>query len=290
MTRADMQHETLIFLHIPKTAGTTLRQVVGRQFVGQPQYLIGSGEERDFTAFLALPEDERARLRYVGGHVSYGVHRFIPNPARYITMLRDPREHLISYYYYFREDTTSKTYDLVRGRTFEEFLQIPRMQSIQLDLIVGLDDVPNAAGGWGMRRNRSLPVEERLRIAERHLREHFTAVGLVERFDESMLLLRQRLGWKNVYYARLRETQSRPKKVEDKAPLHALVEQYAQPDLALYALAQRIFEEQIAQYDGDLAADLAEYRRRNARFARAWTLSQSLRQTGLYRALRKLAR
>ncbi|MBK9125135.1 MAG: sulfotransferase family 2 domain-containing protein [Chloroflexi bacterium] len=284
------QHETLIFLHIPKTAGTTLRQVVGRQFVGKPQYLIGSGTERNFEAFLALPEDERARLRYVGGHLRYGVHRFIPKPARYITMLRDPREHLISYYHYFLEDEGSATQEMIVGKTFEEFLQIERMQSIQLDLIVGLDDTPNAAGRWGMGRNRSLPVEQRLQIAERHLREHFVVVGLVERFDESMLLLRQRLGWKNVQYARLRETQTRPKQVEDKAPLHALVEQYAQPDLALYAIAKRIFEEQAAQYDGDLSADLAEYRQRNARFARLWTLSQSLRQTGLYRTLRKLLR
>lgn len=273
-------HNTLVFIHIPKAAGMTMRHVVARQFIGQPQYMFSIQNTYTVERFLELPEEQRAALRYVGGHLKYGLHRWIPAPVSYITMLRHPYDHLISYYHFFASKKR------VKGRTFEEFIQQEHLHSYQLDYIVGYDDEPGEDGKWGSQRNRQLPTAAKLEIAERHLRQHFAAVGLVERFDESLLVMRQRLGWSNVHYIWKHYNTQRPRDAAQTAAYHALIDQYATPDLQLYRLAERLFDEHVAAYRGDLAADLERYRRRGRLYTRAYNLTRGIRESALYRKVR----
>jgi hypothetical protein len=274
---------TLIFVHIPKAAGMTMRQIVGRQYIGQPVYMFNQKNTYQVEPFLALPAAERAALRCVSGHVHYGLHRYLEQPCTYITLVRDPYDHLISTYYFFRRD---KELPANIEKAFESYLQRPHIPSLQLDWIVGYDEQA-AAGIVDNSVNQHLPVAEKLAIAERHLREDFASVGLVERFDESLLLMRRRLGWGSVYYTRKHYNAARPRGA-DTAALRALIDQYAQPDLQFYALAKTIFEEQCRAYSDGLAADLQIFQRNNRIYNRVMMVSESVRQTGVYRGLRLL--
>lgn len=273
----------LIFVHIPKAAGMTMRRIIGRQYIGQPVYMFNQKNTYQVEPFLALPAAERAKLRCVSGHVHFGLHRYLEQPCTYITMVRDPYDHLISTYYFFRRD---KELPVNIEKAFESYLQRPHIPSLQLDWIVGYDEQP-AAGVIDNTVNRQLPVAEKLALAEKHLREHFAMVGLVDHFDESLLLMRRKLGWGSVYYTHKHYNPARPRG-EDTAALRALIEQYAQPDLQFYALVKKIYEEQRREYGADLAADLQLFQRNNRLYNRVMTVSESVRQTGIYRGLRVL--
>lgn len=274
--------DTLIFLHIPKAAGETLYQVTYRQYQAHPFYRFTRQNNYSVARFAALPEEERRALRFVGGHIYYGVHQFIPRPSIYISMFRDPFEQLVSHYYFFGREEHKKDLD-----GFARFLQRPKNHSLQLDRIVGYDSQPNAQGEWLCEQNRTLPTEAKLEIVERQLRNQFAAIGLVEHFDESLLIFRQVLGWRNIYYTREHYNAARPRSQESLEAHHALIREYAVPDLQFYALVKTLYEEQRRAYQGDLAADLHTYQRNNQLIAPLYRASLNLQRSSLVSAVRR---
>ena len=100
-------------------------------------------------------------------------------------------------------------------------------------------------------------------MAKQNLREHFAVVGLVERFDESLLLLKQAFGWRNVYYMRHNVTQDRPRQGELPAETLELIRQHNQLAMELHHFARTLFETQLKQSGLDLPAELDRFHRLN---------------------------
>src|SRR5690606_18742995 len=128
----------------------------------------------------------------IKGHMPFGVHEYLPNESTYITMLRDPVERVISHYDYVLRRTTHH----LRARIIESNMDLEayvtsgithEMDNGQVRLLSGHDDdLPFGACS-----------ELHLQQALRNLREHFSVVGLAERFDHSILLMQHALGWRN---------------------------------------------------------------------------------------------
>jgi hypothetical protein len=92
------QRETLLFVHVPKTAGTTLRVLMLRQYLGQEVFVIGHSIQAGRRQLRAMDEQGKWRLRVVYGHMCWGWHQDLApgQPHAYITMLRDPVERVLS--------------------------------------------------------------------------------------------------------------------------------------------------------------------------------------------------
>ena len=89
-----------VFLHIPKTGGTTFfRQVHENLKPGEPLNLSRRVGEKPLGK---RPIEVRKKAKFLSGHATYyGIHRFIPNKIpRYIVIIRDPAERAISSYNY----------------------------------------------------------------------------------------------------------------------------------------------------------------------------------------------
>lgn len=174
-----MDRETLIFLHIPKTAGTTLNRIIEWQYspfaiFTMDPYRIRATAER----LKRLPEGHRRRLRVVRGHLFYGIHEFLPQAATYITMLREPVARVLSaYYFILRRPLHPLHRKLKRGRLgVEDCLRLfSHRHNLQCRLIAGVED---AATG----------DERLLDIAKENLTKSFSVVGICERFEESLIL------------------------------------------------------------------------------------------------------
>ncbi len=95
-----------IFLHNPKTGGTTFNGHCVRELEFQEEFIhLGrfgrkDDEVRDLPPFAKRPLDQRSRARVIGGHAAYvGIHELVPGKvARYFTFLRRPADRLASEY------------------------------------------------------------------------------------------------------------------------------------------------------------------------------------------------
>jgi len=91
-----MQKPTVIFSHIPKAAGTTLHQILNRQYPAQVIFTVDF-PRASVEEFKQLSEETRAGIRCLKGHMHFGLHRYLPQKCVYITILRDPLHRVISY-------------------------------------------------------------------------------------------------------------------------------------------------------------------------------------------------
>ena len=115
-----------IFLHIPKTGGSTFRKHIEKNFSEEERLLIAYHELRfnkkaptksDFTKafkkdFSKLSPRRKEKIKIIYGHeIPYGVHEFFQKPSRYIIFVRNPLKRALSLYNFFRtryeRETTS---------------------------------------------------------------------------------------------------------------------------------------------------------------------------------------
>ncbi|HYX84818.1 MAG TPA: hypothetical protein VE777_07595 [Gaiellales bacterium] len=251
---------TVIFLHIGKTAGSTLRQVLKRQFPSSQVMTVRARRrprEETLSDFARLPETERLRPRLIMGHTVFGLHEGVPRPSTYITMLRQPVRLAHSQYRYVLRTPGHRHHEAAQGMSLEEYVESGlalEMDNSQTRAIAG--DIGTPFGEC---------TAEMLELAKRHLDEHFSWVGLTERFDESLLLLRRTLEWRDVRYVSVNVARSRS---ELTPAQRELIERRNRLDLELYEHAGRLFDARIAAEPG-FADELRRFRRANSRY-RAW--------------------
>src|SRR5579859_2949355 len=103
-----------IWLGTPKTAGTTLGDILNRKFESVAFNAMARSEETDSALgiqrlatvsdlWIEVPEPERRSYKFTGGHLPYPVFTVFGQPCSLFTFLRDPVEHAISFYYFLVE-------------------------------------------------------------------------------------------------------------------------------------------------------------------------------------------
>ncbi len=227
-----------IFLHIPKAGGITMYQILEHNYPpGSIWKVYPASWENLQQEVGALPEERRARLRLVTGHIPYGVHTLLERPGRYFTILREPGQRTLSYFHYVRSHADNPQYAETQHMSLEEYVE----SGLLLDngQVRWLANVPPSIG---FQETTSAMLE----TAKQNLKT-LAAVGLLERYDESLLVMKHVLGWRWLWYRkrnvnRQRELYQRvPDKVRQRIlEIHAL-------DVELYRYAQTLFEQQIAR-------------------------------------------
>ena len=241
LKNAAPMRKGLVFLHIPKAAGTTLRHVISRHY---PHELILSTD-----APVTLSAEQRRRLRVIMGHVPFGTQTQLDAPVDVITMLRHPVERIASLYDYVRLRPGHPWHPLVDGTSLADFAACghPATCNQQVRQLSGCDEVSRAA----------------LELATHHLTHELTVVGLAERFEESLVLLKRALGWHTIYHRRLNVTPGRPLRREIPRSTVARIESANELDLELYGLASRRFDDVVRTQDEGFHRALRDLRRFN---------------------------
>jgi hypothetical protein len=236
-----MHNETAIFVHIPKTAGTTINRIIDRQYPAHARHWI-KRHNVGVEEFRALSPTHRAELRLVRGHIPYGLHEYVHEPVAYFTILRQPIERLISYYYFVQREPEHYLHDYAntQGVTLQRYVESRvslQTDNFQTRLISGIwTDV-----GYGECDQATLT------LAKHNLAEHFAVVGLTERFDETLLLLQRAFAWRNVFYRRLNVTQGRPPRETLSAETLAVLQEHNRLDLELYTYAKELFRRKVRE-------------------------------------------
>jgi hypothetical protein len=276
----------VIFLHIGKTAGTTIRQILRKQYTPDDTLLIrsrplrGEGEadrptrEATIGYFASLSEAERGRPSLILGHTIYGLHTSIPRPATYFTLLRDPVGLTISQYNYVARNPNHPLHGAASYRTLEAYVTSGvtlESDNSQTRAIAG--DTATPFRGC---------TDAMLATAKSNIEKDFSVVGLVERFDESLMLLRDAFGWSDPLYVRANVT-AKKEPVTDAA--RALIREQNRLDIELHAWTAARFDRAIAESPG-FAEDLERFRRKNKRYSLWGRVTYSIPK-GIARRVRK---
>ena len=276
---------TPIFMHIEHTGGSTLNQIIERQYAPRERYAVYHLGQGVVAQFMTLPEAERRRFKLIYGHLFYGIHRHVPGKSRYLTVIRHPVDRIIASYTFLMRKTNTRQHDVYKsgGVSWQSHLAERRDEIRQISRIVGGDDEL-----LQKRRMEALP-ENALETAIAHLENDFAMVGLQDRYDESLLMMRHVLNWqKPVAYIRKNVTSKRITLADLPADDRALIEKAAEIEMPLYEYAKKRFEAQVAAYPGDLDRDLAELREANARYGSGIETAERLKAP--FRALKKAFR
>ncbi len=264
MSAAGNAEEALIFLHVPKSAGTTLNRLIEWEYPLLEMYSVDPVFFRWSRKRLFQFSAERLkRFRVFKGHMPFGLHETLARPATYITVLREPVDRVISAFYFMNNYKLHPNYWKFRreGWTLEDFVRRSTRENVQSKMMAGADyDEPCTA--------------DILAKAKENLNQHFRVVGLTERFEESLALMKLRFGWKFDTYSSFNVTRTRPKKRDLPSSTLDLIAARNRFDLELYNCATKLFQEavdknaaQVAQIAGDLKAARMQSRPRSMLFS-----------------------
>ena len=240
MTEQRERDQTLIFLHIQKTGGTTLHRIIERHYPPEEIYFFDAWQFT-FEHFTGLSEEERAGFRMLRGHMVFGMHEYLQRPSTYFTVLRDPVERVISYYYHIRRDPNHHWHGFVTSNDLDlkAFLKSGKdlgMTDFQTRVLAG--------GRWHDSPYGECP-QEALEVAKQHLHERFAVVGLLGRFDDTLLLLKDAFGWQDLFYVRRNVTRKRPRKYDLSPDTLAAILEANSLDVQLYEYASEMFDEEV---------------------------------------------
>ena len=235
-----MPAETLIFLHLPKTAGTTLHRILDREYPAEEIFTIQEDAHADIARFKALPAGHKANLKLLRGHMGFGLHQQFAQRCRYFTMLRDPVERVISYYYFILRQPTHYLYQAIQENQWD----LKQLLESGLPLMMDNGQTRLLSGVWGERPFGQVGEIE-YTSARRNLDNHFAVIGLQEAFDTSLLLYQKEFGWQRIEYRRQNTTQNRPRQAAMTPETIDLIKRYNRQDFALYNYAAKRFADMV---------------------------------------------
>jgi hypothetical protein len=251
---------------MPKAGGSTLQRIIDRQYSGQKIFDIeGNGiasVQSSLDRLRSLPDAERADIRCLKGHVPFGVGQWLKSPVQYISMLREPVARLISDYNSAVSNPAHNLHKEIneKGMSLLQYAEVRARQgltNLYTRLLSGCVNWDNLALSEALSLKTLESAKENARKC--------AAVGITERFDESILYFKKKLGWSSCYYTRDNVTPSiLVKRDQISGDTENAIKEYCRLDMELYQYCVDIFNENIRNAGDDFQREAAEFSRSNA--------------------------
>jgi len=231
----------IIFLHIPKAGGTTLRNILHSQYAKYDAFIIGEDINRDIRRFRSMSMEEHKQIKLLMGHMSHGLHRYFSAPSTYLTLLRNPVERVFSEYRFLSSNHQHPLFKVVHDLNFQEYLAVDPTRQ-------GSNGQTRLLSGIAYQEEIGIPDIRPLEKADfesamQNLKKFYPMVGLLEKFDETLMLWRQQLGWRLPFYVKKNITIRADTKLSESNA--ALINAKNQYDLKLYHQATKMLEEKL---------------------------------------------
>jgi hypothetical protein len=280
-----VEAETLIFQHIPKTGVTALSCLILQHFDRRQVFHVRNPEHTQAPVFgesfgtledlAALPEVERAKFRCILGQMAFGVHKYIPREAAYVGVFRDPVERILCQY-------SQYTRAIQKG-------EIGGRKLVSLEKY--LKEEPNTLDNNQSRFLLATDYhgshdEARFGRIKAIFNEHFLVVGILERFEEMVVILNREMGWPCIPYQRRNVGRFRTRQAEISSEILNLMREKNRLDFRVHDYAEKLLNQAIFEYGSKFQADLANLRSVNEVFERSQRQVPSL----MLRSVRHLKR
>ncbi|CUH42057.1 sulfotransferase family 2 domain-containing protein [Ruegeria atlantica] len=179
--------EKLVFLHLPKTGGTSLHHLLSQSF-----------EQKEicperYNFLMSMNESDLSQYRFFSGHFSLKDVPLALRNQNVVSVFRDPKERLLSEFYYLR----GLTWDFVEEHGIEHAAIAKR--SDLLTWLRGQDDIGTILRALAVpdidQRGEEIFKSEAIESARRSMRS-LTAIGIFELFDVTVAHIHATLGLK----------------------------------------------------------------------------------------------
>ncbi|MEM8557850.1 MAG: sulfotransferase family 2 domain-containing protein [Bacteroidota bacterium] len=228
----------LVVVHVEKTAGTALIKALI-----EPN---APGYQRSASVTRYARHGWKAPVFI--GHIPHGLHRFTRRPVRYATVLREPLERAVSWYYYIRGQESIDLWErhplrsFVDRVTLVQFYRDERFENRQARFLAGLHYdrlYPTLRRSEAFRRRL-------LDAAKRNL-EACAVFGVQDRFGDTVRAFEHTLGWTFVKQEKRWAAADKRRTLQDIDTLNPKVlpklRESHDLDYELYFFAQQLFED-----------------------------------------------
>jgi Sulfotransferase family len=215
----------LIFFHIPKTGGKTMKFIVQRNFSNQyfdceldvpDTALWARSTARIAGKFHDVPiERQRAVRCIVGEHMTLDVAGIFDRPSKFFTVLREPVDRIISSFYSGRTHAELPSQRFIKDMTLEEYLDSGMgldHDNHQVRMLSGCPELDSPWGPGGRPVSRRPVKRSHLELAKRNIEERFIVAAPLEKFTHLIWFLKRLYGWPTymALFGRQNETPDRP--------------------------------------------------------------------------------
>lgn len=189
----------ILFNHIPKTGGTTLRIILNKVYSIDNVYFIESKNlGTSLQQYFRMQEDERKKFKVIAGHGAFYYVDSVSDSFK-ITILRNPIDLFISQYYYLRESPNSVFRDKVSHmESIKQYIPFA-IENGQDNLMTRYlsNSIDWLIDGNGQIPDMSYRGTELLESAKKNLYA-YDAILSLDRFDQGIYSLKKCLDWKTI--------------------------------------------------------------------------------------------
>jgi hypothetical protein len=221
--------DALFFIHIPKTAGTSMRAILDMHF--DATTICPINQWADFAYFAP----ERVKdYRLLRGHFPYSVSQYFDRPPVMMTMLRHPVELIISYYRFIQR--------MPEHPLRANALQLPLVDFVAKNRYEVIEQTRYLSAGFDMAWQPAVNEREALALAKERLNT-LPFVGIMEEFNRSLQVLFHLFAWRPLQIIPALNRAPTPTSRHEFAPTEiSAIEELAAVDIELYEYGRLLFE------------------------------------------------
>lgn len=238
-----------VFIHIPKTAGTTLDRICTALCVHKiyDYWRVKGGVSADFLAWnnaealTQLKElSQRPNFsspRFISGHFPFCPELFDVNKVDFITLLRNPHSQLTSFYNFLIQRNV-----IDKADSLEKTIKSGRlMDNMQVRQLAGEAYIKGPCDAGTLQKARD------------NLDQYFSLVGTADNFRDFVTLWLSMNDWPNVVFPSFQVTGV--KTLQSPTPeLNDLITDFNQYDNELYHFARQKFASDFKRHIPDVSA------------------------------------